>query len=102
MLRTMLRTLYASLLLLAAAARPAHGAEVKESVVAKNITSVKFQSESLGQKRAFNILLPLDYDSSTSRYPVLYLLHGYGDDNTAWSYMTNLSGNAARHRVVIE
>jgi S-formylglutathione hydrolase FrmB len=100
-LRTTLRTVSASLLLLAAAAWAAHGAEVKESVVAKNITSVKFQSESLGQERAFNILLPLDYESSTSRYPVLYLLHGYGDDNTAWSYMTNLSGNAARHRVII-
>jgi S-formylglutathione hydrolase FrmB len=97
----MLRALSASLLLLAAATWPAPCAEVKESVAAKNITSVKFQSESLGQERAFNILLPLDYESSTSRYPALYLLHGYGDDNTAWSYMTNLSGNAARHRVII-
>jgi putative tributyrin esterase len=101
MLRITLRTLSASSFLLAAVAWPSHAAEVKESVVAKNITSVKFQSESLGQERAFNILLPLDYDSSTSRYPVLYLLHGYGDDNTAWSYMTNLSGNAARHKLII-
>jgi len=94
----MLRTISASMLLFAAAAWPA---EVKESVVAKNITSVKFQSESLGQERAFNILLPLDYESSTMRYPVLYLLHGYGDDNTAWSYMTNLSGTAARHKLIV-
>ena len=101
MLRITLRTLSASSFLLAAVAWPSHAAEVKESVVAKNITSVKFQSESLGQERAFNILLPLDYDSSTSRYPVLYLLHGYGDDNTAWSYMTNLSGYAARHELIV-
>ena len=79
----------------------AFAAEVKESVPAKNIATVKFHSESVGQQRAFNILLPVDYDSSTSRYPVLYLLHGYGDDNSAWSYMTNLSGYAAKHKLIV-
>ncbi len=78
-----------------------HAAEVKTSVAAKNITTVKFQSESLGQQRSFNLLLPLDYETSTSRYPVLYLLHGYGDDHTAWSFMTNLSGFASKHRVIV-
>lgn len=48
-----------------------------------------------------NVLLPAEYESSTERYPVLYLLHGYGDDHTAWSYMTNLSGYAAAHRIII-
>ena len=94
----MTRILCVSLFLLAGAA---WSADVKESVAAKNISTVKFQSESLGQPRAFNILLPMDYDSSTSRYPVLYLLHGYGDDNTAWSYMTNLSGAAVKHELII-
>jgi putative tributyrin esterase len=92
------RMLFASLFLLAAAAWPA---DIKQGVAAKNITSVKFQSESLGQERFFNILLPLDYESSTSRYPALYLLHGHGQGGGSWSYMTNLSGCAARHKLII-
>ncbi|MGH9657516.1 MAG: alpha/beta hydrolase, partial [Bryobacteraceae bacterium] len=47
------------------------------------------------------VLLPANYQKSTRRYPVLYLLHGLGDDNTAWSYMTNLSGYAAEREVII-
>lgn len=76
-------------------------AEVTTGVAAKNIQTVKFQSDSLGQERAFNILLPVDYESSARRYPVLYLLHGYGDNNTAWSYMTNLSAYGAQHEIII-
>jgi predicted alpha/beta superfamily hydrolase len=76
-------------------------ADIKQGVAAKNITTVKFQSESLGQERFFNVLLPLDYESSTSRYPALYLLHGYGQGGNSWSYMTNLSGYAARHKLII-
>lgn len=79
----------------------APGADVRTGVAARNISTVRFQSESLGQERAFNILLPLDYETSTSRYPTLYLLHGLGDDHTAWSFMTNLSGYAAEHKMIV-
>lgn len=101
MFRTITRTLCASLFLLAAAAWSADISDVKQGVAAKNITIVKFQSESLGQERSFHILLPLDYESSTRRYPALYLLHGYGQSGGSWSYMTNLSGYAARHKLII-
>ena len=86
-------------LFLCALAAPA--AEVEKGVAASNIRTLAFQSESLGERRMFNILLPPDYDTSTRRYPTLYLLHGYGDDHTAWSYMTNLSHYAARHRIIV-
>src|SRR5438874_7117080 len=79
----------------------AYAADVKTGVPAKNIRSVRFMSESLAGERNVNILLPLDYETSSSRYPVLYLLHGYGDDHTAWSYMTNVSGYAAHHKIII-
>jgi S-formylglutathione hydrolase FrmB len=98
MLRTTPRALAAVMFLFSAAASPA---DVKNGVAAKNITTVKFQSESLDQERFFNILLPLDYESSTRRYPTLYLLHGYGQGGGSWSYMTNLSGYAARHKLII-
>jgi len=91
--------LFVSLGLYAAGFLPA--AEVKQGVPAKSIQTVKFQSDSVSEQRNFNILLPLDYETSVRRYPVLYLLHGYGDDNTAWSYMTDLSSYAAKHEIII-
>ncbi|MBM3812775.1 MAG: esterase family protein [Acidimicrobiia bacterium] len=83
------------------AALAAHAADVKTSVAGGNIKTYKLMSESLGQERHINVLLPLDYEASTIRYPVLYLLHGLGDDHTAWSYMTNLSGYAAKHNLIV-
>jgi S-formylglutathione hydrolase FrmB len=32
----------------------------------------------------YTIYLPSDYESSQRAYPVVYLLHGYTDDNTGW------------------
>lgn len=75
--------------------------EVNKGPMAKNIQQGRFQSESLGQERNFNILLPNDYETSTARYPVLYLLHGLGDDQMAWPLMTNISAYGAKHRVII-
>jgi putative tributyrin esterase len=72
-----------------------------QAVFAKNITTVAFQSESLGQSRTVSILLPGDYETSTRRYPVLYLLHGYGDDHTTWAVRTNLTQYATTHRLIV-
>ncbi|MBN1822297.1 MAG: esterase family protein [Prolixibacteraceae bacterium] len=41
-------------------------------------------SEILKMDRKFAIYLPPDYESSERSYPVLYLLHGAGDDQTGW------------------
>jgi len=30
------------------------------------------------------VYLPPDYDTSNARYPVLYLQHGGGEDETGW------------------
>ena len=42
------------------------------------------KSEILGSDRNFAIYLPPDYETSSRSYPVLYLLHGMGDDQTGW------------------
>ena len=78
-----------------------YGAEVKRSRVGKNVFDYKMQSAALGEERHVSVLLPSNYEASTRRYPVLYLLHGLGDDNTAWTIMTNLSGYAEKMNVVI-
>lgn len=42
------------------------------------------QSEILKMERHYAVYLPPDYESSERSYPVLYLLHGAGDDQTGW------------------
>ena len=41
-------------------------------------------SEILSMERKYAIYLPPDYETSQRSYPVLYLLHGAGDDQTGW------------------
>ncbi|WP_316829593.1 alpha/beta hydrolase [Pedobacter aquatilis] len=41
-------------------------------------------SKILKSDRKFAIYLPPDYETSGRSYPVLYLLHGAGDDQTGW------------------
>lgn len=47
--------------------------------------SLKVKSTTLGKDIEYSIYLPADYDKSNRRYPVLYLLHGYSDDETGWT-----------------
>ena len=49
--------------------------------VLENLTMT---SEILGQERHYAVYLPPDYETSEREYPVLYLLHGGGDDHTGW------------------
>ncbi|MFY0654095.1 MAG: esterase family protein [Cyclobacteriaceae bacterium] len=46
--------------------------------------NLSMTSKILGGERKFAIYLPPDYESSERSYPVLYLLHGAGDDQTGW------------------
>ena len=94
-----MRTYGIALLLACAIVAPA--ADVKTSRIAKNVSEVKITSAALGEDRKAYVILPTDYETSTRRYPVLYLLHGLGDDNSAWAYMTNVSGYAATHQMII-
>ncbi|NND32622.1 MAG: esterase family protein [Saprospiraceae bacterium] len=41
-------------------------------------------SHILDMERKYAIYLPPDYETSSRSYPVLYLLHGGGDDQTGW------------------
>jgi putative tributyrin esterase len=50
-----------------------------------NVKTVEFSSDAVGRKMKYNIALPAKYDQSTDRYPVLYLLHGYSSNYTAWA-----------------
>jgi enterochelin esterase family protein len=44
-----------------------------------------YPSTTLGGERRLHLYTPPGYDSSGERYPVLYLLHGGGDEDSGWS-----------------
>lgn len=46
--------------------------------------NLSMESKILKMERKYAIYLPPDYESSERSYPVLYLLHGMGDDQTGW------------------
>lgn len=46
--------------------------------------NLSMKSEILKMDRKYAIYLPPGYESSERSYPVLYLLHGSGDDQTGW------------------
>lgn len=50
----------------------------------KVIESLEFNSKILGYTVKYSVYLPDDYDISKRSYPVIYLLHGYSDDETSW------------------
>jgi enterochelin esterase-like enzyme len=49
------------------------------------VQQVLFPSPSTGSVRRAFVYTPPDYERSAQRYPVLYLQHGWGEDETAWS-----------------
>ena len=46
--------------------------------------NLSLPSTILKMDRKYAIYLPPDYETSSRSYPVLYLLHGAGDDQTGW------------------
>lgn len=56
----------------------------------KTMESLIVQSKLLGKDIRYSIYLPADYASSQRSYPVLYLLHGYSDDETGWTQFGEL------------
>jgi enterochelin esterase-like enzyme len=55
-----------------------------KSQYGKVYDNLTMESEILGMERKYAIYLPPDYETSQRSYPVLYLLHGGGDDQTGW------------------
>ncbi|WP_460980830.1 alpha/beta hydrolase [Spirosoma fluminis] len=51
---------------------------------ARLLESMVLNSSLLNRAVKYSIFLPPDYYTSNRRYPVVYLLHGYGDDETGW------------------
>lgn len=50
------------------------------------IRSILYWSEVNGMERHINVYVPAEYESNPNKkYPVLYLVHGWGEDENGWS-----------------
>jgi S-formylglutathione hydrolase FrmB len=45
----------------------------------------QFYSSALGVEKNYRVYLPARYDATTRRYPVIYLLHGWGATEATWT-----------------
>jgi enterochelin esterase family protein len=58
------------------------------------IRSIYYWSEINGLERHINVYVPAEYEANPNkRYPVLYLVHGWGEDENGWSnqgHMANI------------
>lgn len=59
--------------------------EDNKAVPHGEIRKVWYQSSTLGMQRRLHIYFPPGYESGRERYPVFYLLHGGGDEDSGWS-----------------
>jgi putative tributyrin esterase len=65
---------------------------------------VQFQSNLIGKTVPYGVVLPPGYGLITSRrtrYPVLYLLHGWSGNYTSWVKDTGLMQYAAEYQMII-
>lgn len=73
---------------------------LSQTVVKEGLT---VKSAILGKSVRYSVILPEDYDRSTRYYPVVYLLHGYTDDDTGWIQFgeaQSIAGDAMARREI--
>ena len=70
----------------------------------KRVEIVSFESKLVGQTLPYIVVLPLEYDKRSAvstRYPVLYLLHGLTGHYDNWTTKTKLADYAALYQMII-
>ena len=68
----------------------------------QSVQTVQFQSALVGKTLPYNVIVPRDYATSlTTRYPVLYLLHGLFGHYSDWITRTNVADYAAHYRMIV-
>jgi enterochelin esterase-like enzyme len=62
---------------------PADFKTVRDDIFHGKLEMIEYDSKSVGTRRKMNVYTPPGY-SADRKYPVLYLLHGIGGDETEW------------------
>ena len=66
---------------------------LQKDVPQGQVRSINYFAASQNQFRHVMVYTPADYDTNlTKRYPVLYLQHGMGEDETGWSSLQGRAG----------
>jgi len=69
--------------------------------VPQGVITASMKSEALGADVSYQVIVPPDYEKSRMRYPVLYLLHGYGGHYFNWVQRTNLAEYVRRESLIV-
>jgi S-formylglutathione hydrolase FrmB len=77
----------------------AHAASVAQR--AARVETVRFESRLVGKTLPYNVVLPLGYERGQTRYPVLYLLHGFSGHYDNWVSKTKLAEYAAQYPLIV-
>lgn len=88
----------AAVLLLAVAAYYYHAGNTVR------VEAVQLQSNLVGKVLPYSVVLPRGYGLITSRrtrYPVLYLLHGWSGNYSSWVKNTGLTQYASEHQLIV-
>jgi enterochelin esterase-like enzyme len=56
---------------------------VRDGIARGRLDMIEYESKTVGTTRKMNVYTPPGYSAGT-KYPVLYLLHGIGGDETEW------------------
>ncbi|MBK6587085.1 MAG: esterase family protein [Acidobacteria bacterium] len=67
----------------------------------KKLSDLKLASKLMGRDMSYRVVLPPDYNGGSSRYPVIYLLHGLTGNFANWTDKTKLTEYALNHRFII-
>ncbi len=81
------------------AVRPSQAAQA-----ARAFETIQFESKLVGRALPYNVVLPIGYDAperKATRYPVLYLLHGYSGSYADWLTRTKLADYAKEYQLII-
>jgi S-formylglutathione hydrolase FrmB len=72
-------------------------------IINARVETVRLQSKLVNATLPYNVILPRDYDLvlSTTRYPVLYLLHGLDGHYSDWVSRTNVADYASNYSIII-
>jgi S-formylglutathione hydrolase FrmB len=66
------------------------------------VKTFKLDSRLMARQISYNVVLPPSYNTEKdARFPVLYLLHGFGGDYKGYTERTKIPEYAAQHRIII-
>ena len=72
------------------------------AVANPRVETIQFRSKLINTTLPYSVALPEDYNTSTTtRYPVLYLLHGLTGHYNDWFSRTNVADYAAQYRIIV-